>query len=915
WLGFRSEYLDELMRSEGRGFSCGQTYCSRCQKVGTLYRCKDCSGGDMLCGGCIVNAHLLLPLHIVEEWTGQFFRRVRLAKLGLRIQLGHKPGEPCACPHPGNKDFIVLHINGIHQVAVDFCGCYQKVDHWRQLARYRWYPATPLNPQTCATFELLRLFQTMNLQGKITAYDFYHGLVRLTDGYGIEPLPDRLPSFMIMEQEWRNLLLLKRGGRGLDPSGVKGTKQGSLAVDCRACPIPEVNIPKAFEYAPKEEAWLYRLLLAQDANFRLKGRLRRTSVADISLTNGLAYFVEEKAYKAYLDTRKDKEDDLLSNCVPFNAISKANNKGAKSLANTGVGGVCCGRHECIRPNGIGDLQKGERYANMDYIFLASIIGIMLLALVSSYDIGCQWSINFWERMAEMPDHLQMADSIINILFVVPAFHLEAHIEKCKPLFSPRFSRWLALTEFEAIERIWAILNGAAFSTKEMRPGHRRDTLDDFCGYANWTKTIKLGSSLLKKLVVAIPACLDHRAALRGFEDNLRKESPAVFASWVKMYEDWEEGEDKSVGCPFVAPRQELTIGEVRLRLTQKEQERGVASIRGRDDSGECAFIVLGMDIEVQQAQLQADLKKARHATHLQRADLEDRRSSLHRRIQRLRDLQTHLMPDLRLKLDMTEQAFKGRRSDAETTPLHLPSSLPPNVRAATCSSYLIEAEQQLREAEAFDALESLRNQLRTRTFMSRYKISNITGQRTNTRAQEILTRVEGRLHLVKLRYRRARTAVMSLLGEQRWMENGMGAKLRELKDEDVRGLSDAVLKEADKASVSEKQIKMSWIWTTVSIQEDGSDPGFNDALRIEWAKAKARASRWTEEVQLVFEEMRRTIEYCRWRKGWWERQAGARKEVAPELADGLSVYALEHADLEDRMARNLTERWGVIRSR
>lgn len=95
------------------------------------------------------------------------------------------------------------------------------------------------------------------------------------------------------------------------------------------------------------------------------------------------------------------------------------------------------------------------------------------------------------------------------------------------------------------------------------------------------------------------------------------------------------------------------------------------------------------------AQLQADLKKAKHATHLQRADLEDCRSSVYRRIQRLQDLQTHLMPDLRLKLDMTEQAFKGRRSEAEAIPLYLPSSLPPKIRAETCSGNLMDAERQL----------------------------------------------------------------------------------------------------------------------------------------------------------------------------------------------------------------------------
>lgn len=65
----------------------------------------------------------------------------------------------------------------------------------------------------------------------------------------------------------------------------------------------------------------------------------------------------------------------------------------------------------------------------------------------------------------------------------------------------------------------------------------------------------LGTSLLKKLVVAIPACLDHRAALAGFEKNLEKEAPEVFAEWVKMYEAWDELEDRAIDCPFVAPRQ------------------------------------------------------------------------------------------------------------------------------------------------------------------------------------------------------------------------------------------------------------------------------------------------------------------------------------------------------------------------
>lgn len=53
-------------------------------------------------------------------------------------------------------------------------------------------------------------------------------------------------------------------------------------------------------------------MLAQDANFRLKGRQRKTEVVDISLTNGTAYFVEDGAYKAYLASSGDGAEQVSS---------------------------------------------------------------------------------------------------------------------------------------------------------------------------------------------------------------------------------------------------------------------------------------------------------------------------------------------------------------------------------------------------------------------------------------------------------------------------------------------------------------------------------------------------------------------------------------------------------------------------
>ena len=47
---------------------------------------------------------------------------------------------------------------------------------------------------------------------------------------------------------WRNIMALKRAGRGQDPSGVGGTSPGELTVECPACPQPGKNIPMQIDW-------------------------------------------------------------------------------------------------------------------------------------------------------------------------------------------------------------------------------------------------------------------------------------------------------------------------------------------------------------------------------------------------------------------------------------------------------------------------------------------------------------------------------------------------------------------------------------------------------------------------------------------------------------------------------------------
>lgn len=130
---------------------------------------------------------------------------------------------------------------------------------------------------------------------------------------------------------------------------------------------------------------------------------------------------------------------------------------------------------------------------MDFLFFSTLQGSALEEIIVSYDIACQWSINLWARMERYPSHLHLDHAGKKTFhFLVPKFHLPAHIMACQTVYSFNFNRNVGRTDGEAPERGWSHINPVATSTREMGPGHRRDTLDDHFGDWNWKKTVLMG---------------------------------------------------------------------------------------------------------------------------------------------------------------------------------------------------------------------------------------------------------------------------------------------------------------------------------------------------------------------------------------------------------------------------------------
>ncbi len=125
---------------------------------------------------------------------------------------------------------------------------------------------------------------------------------------------------------------------------------------------------------------------------------------------------------------------------------------------------------------------------MDYIFCSRMQQSAPPRVVVSYDINCQWSKKLWERIAIYPTSMKPPQDPSDFVYLIPKFHLPAHIPSCHIKYSFYKTPYVGETDGEAPERGWSRLNQLAPSLKVMGPGGYLDTLDDHIGDYNYRKS-------------------------------------------------------------------------------------------------------------------------------------------------------------------------------------------------------------------------------------------------------------------------------------------------------------------------------------------------------------------------------------------------------------------------------------------
>lgn len=132
---------------------------------------------------------------------------------------------------------------------------------------------------------------------------------------------------------------------------------------------------------------------------------------------------------------------------------------------------------------------------MDYILLSTLIGVIMLCLLISYDIACQHSKNLVKRMLLYDERLHINLEHVKRRHAVPKNHIAMH--------GAGHSKWslnhlphVGLSCCEGIESSWGHMNPVSMSTKQMAPSLRREVLDDHWGAWNWRKVVNMGAYLL-----------------------------------------------------------------------------------------------------------------------------------------------------------------------------------------------------------------------------------------------------------------------------------------------------------------------------------------------------------------------------------------------------------------------------------
>ena len=138
----------------------------------------------------------------------------------------------------------IVHQNGVHHLPLIACTCDGPDALYGNLMYCRLVPATFSHCKTLFTIQVLDDFRLLNLECKVSAYQYFHKLCRLTYPMSPSKTPNFYKELLRMSRLWRWLKKRKWAGHGYPTDRLNQPRTGGeLANYCPTCPQPGVNLP------------------------------------------------------------------------------------------------------------------------------------------------------------------------------------------------------------------------------------------------------------------------------------------------------------------------------------------------------------------------------------------------------------------------------------------------------------------------------------------------------------------------------------------------------------------------------------------------------------------------------------------------------------------------------------------------
>ncbi|PSR90758.1 hypothetical protein PHLCEN_2v4818 [Hermanssonia centrifuga] len=168
--------------------------------------------------------------------------------------------------------------------------------------------------------------------------------------------------------------------------------------------------------------------------------------------------------------------------------------------------------------------------------------------ISAYDINCQYRIHFDSRMAEfqeLQEELEelrgfRCDCFPTTQAGIGKLHIPAHTLACRYKYSMHWLPGSAMTDGEAAERIWSVLNHLSLRTREMNAGHRHDVINEYHNDQNLRRTHQLARELTRKYTVAVKQRDSAVQTVENLEVTVTKHIGSdELAGWKRREEEWK----------------------------------------------------------------------------------------------------------------------------------------------------------------------------------------------------------------------------------------------------------------------------------------------------------------------------------------------------------------------------------------